>query len=241
MATPMPMKLPSGQVIWVRVSDDWQGDEDADEQEDAAYGAPADPGAAPGGGYGAASGNGDYGGYGAPAPSGADSDHDYAHPTTPYETSYPPLPQQPYGPPQSYPQPYTPPSAPPAPYSPPAPYAPPPPPSGRFGLRRGRKAAAPSLDAPQQLHGFTDAVSGVAESVRAGLSRAAPDTVEIEFGLDIDVTSGVAISLIADARAKAAVRIKLGWDNSPQREQPGAAYPAGGVYPADAATTVMDE
>ena len=91
--------------------------------------------------------------------------------------------------------------------------------SGRFSLRK-RRPMVVSADDPTQLQGFTDAVSGIAESVRDGLKHASPDTVEIEFGLDIDVSSGVAISLIADARAKAAVRIKLGWDNSAERALP---------------------
>lgn len=137
--TAMPMKLPSGQVVWVRVSDAWD--------EDAADGNGASPA-----------------GSAAPQPA-------------PGETEAPP----------SRPG------------------------NGLFGLRRNRRLAA-MPDAPVRLHGFTDAVSGVAESVHAALSRAAPDTVEIEFGLDVDFMSGVAISLIADTHATAAVRIKLGWN-----------------------------
>lgn len=140
--TAMPMKLPSGQVVWVRVSDAW--DEDA------------------------ADGNG-------ASPAGSDAPQ-----PAPGETEAPP----------SRPG------------------------NGLFGLRRNRRSAA-MPDAPVRLHGFTDAVSGVAESVHAALSRAAPDTVEIEFGLDIDFMSGAAISLIADTHATAAVRIKLGW-NAPR-------------------------
>lgn len=150
--TAMPMKLPSGQVVWVRVSDGW--DEDA------------------------ADGRGVSGASDAPEPG-----------------------------------------------SPVGPAAPSRQGNGLFGLRRNRRLAA-MPDAPVQLHGFTDAVSGVAESVHAALSRAAPDTVEIEFGLDVDFMSGVAISLIADTHATAAVRIKLGW-NAPRDGAGGADGPAG--------------
>ena len=82
--------------------------------------------------------------------------------------------------------------------------------AGLFGRRRRRMTVVPA-DEAQQLQGFTDTVSGIAESVRDGLRHAAPDTVEIEFGINIDVSSGVAVSLLADAHAKADVRITLGW------------------------------
>lgn len=203
MSTARPMKLPSGQVIWVRVDDAEAAHYDAEveledelsdhEPDDApTYGsAPSDddpsygsaPPPPPGGGYGAAP----------PPPGGA-----------PYGGAYDRSPGS-------------------------APGAPPPPAlpgsgsgtapgSGRFA-RRKRRPGVTSADDAQQIQGFTDAVSGIAESVRNGLMHAAPDTVEIEFGLDIDVSSGVAVSLIADARAKAAVRITLGWDNAKRREQ----------------------
>jgi hypothetical protein len=245
MGTPMPMKLPSGQVVWVRVSDDWQDDDEEPENPDADdVAAPADdadvtapvpppsaggvaqPGGAPAydggygsggygsGGYGSTTGGGygsGSGGYG--SSSGGYGSGGYGSPTPPWPqppqppqqgsqqgSPTPPSPYPDYGHPQAAPQ--------------PSPTADAPPKQrGHLGLRK--RKPAPAIDAaPQQLHGFTDAVSGIAESVRAGLSKAAPDTVEIEFGLDIDVASGVAISLIADARAKAAVRIKLGWANT---------------------------
>lgn len=262
MGTPMPMKLPSGQVVWVRVSDDWQDDDEPEAPDDDDAAAPAadadvtapvppptfagdaaQPGSAQGygggygsGGYGSAGGGGyGSGGYGSAGGDGygsggygsssggygsggygsggyGDSSGAGGYGTAPSPWSQQGSPQsaqppQPPQPPSPYPDQGT--TQPPS----PAPDAMPPKQRGHFGKRK--RKPAPAVDAaPQQLHGFTDAVSGIAESVRAGLSKAAPDTVEIEFGLDIDVTSGVAISLIADARAKAAVRIKLGWENS---------------------------
>ena len=134
-STARPMKMPSGQVIWIRV----------DEDEDANHGVEEN---------------------------GAE------------ET---PVPQVPAG-------------------------------SGLFSRRRRRMTVVPAADA-QQLQGFTDTVSGIAESVRDGLKHAAPDTVEIEFGINIDVSAGVAVSLLADAHAKADVRITLGWKSD--RYEPG--------------------
>jgi hypothetical protein len=93
-----------------------------------------------------------------------------------------------------------------------------PPSRGWAGLLRPRKVVPQTAEDARPLQGFTEAVSGIAESVRDGLRHAKPDTVEIEFGLDIDVSAGAAVSLIADARAKAAVRITLGWDNREHAE-----------------------
>lgn len=191
--TAMPMKLPSGQVVWVRVedNDDDGYHYDAPEPSDAAV----PYGGAPGGGSPSA-------GYGYAPPQGG-------YPSAPEQGGYPP--QQPPQPQGGYP---TPPmgggygSAPGA------------APGGGFpGFRRRRAKPVESADSAQQIQGFTEAVSGIAESVREGLTHAAPDSVEIEFGLDIDVSSGIAVSLIADARAKAAVRITLGWDNAGRREK----------------------
>lgn len=227
--TPMPMKLPSGQVVWVRVSDDETDEpgygaggydkyEDRDQNPYPAPGeAPADYGYGyTSNGYGSGYGNGyTYDDEGSP---GSGEGRRLGYVTVPQPPGQSPggAPGSPGGAPGSAPG-----AAPQTQETPPltGPVT-----HNRFSLRRHRQAASalPSSAAPQELYGFTDAVSGIAESVRAGLQRAAPDKVEIEFGLDIDVTSGVAISLIADARAKAAVRIKLGWDNSEGRR--GAAY-----------------
>ncbi|MBR7826780.1 hypothetical protein KDK95_10740 [Actinospica sp. MGRD01-02] len=205
------MKLPSGQVIWVRVEDDdaehYEPEDEAPDEDDSPDSPPPPP--MPEGGYGGPpSAPGASGGYGAaPAPAGApygsapssgDSSADAWTPGAP-----PPPPGLPAGAPGS------------------APGAPPPIGStgpGRFARRR-KRSLAPSVDDAQQIQGFTDAVSGIAESVRDSLAHAAPDKVEIEFGLDIDFSSGIAVSLIADARAKAAVKITLGWDNSERRER----------------------
>ncbi|MBR7837009.1 hypothetical protein KDL01_27280 [Actinospica durhamensis] len=213
----VPMKLPSGQVVWVRVEDE-EPDPPMPQVPwgSPAYGdAPVYPGAPA---YGAAPAYGPAPGYAGASPypggSGYDDAPGYGGMPQPGgaapDQAPVPIPQQ-WGPPPeqgSYPggAPSGPPSSQPSPGG-----------SGWLDRFRGKKVVQQAAEDAQQLHGFTEAVSGIAESVRDGLRHAKPDTVEIEFGLDIDVSAGAAISLIADARAKAAVRITLGWDN---RERP---------------------
>ena len=216
----VPMKLPSGQVVWVRVED-----EEPDPPLPAVpWGSPAYGGAAPGygdapaypggSGYGAAPVYGPPPGYGGGSPypggSGYDDAPGYGNMPQPGgaapESAPVPIPQQWGPPPEQGSSPGGAPSGPPIPQQSPGG-------SGWLDRFRGKKVVQQAAEDAQQLHGFTEAVSGIAESVRDGLRHAKPDTVEIEFGLDIDVSAGAAISLIADARAKAAVRITLGWDN----------------------------
>lgn len=208
--TAMPMRLPSGQVVWIRV-------EDEEEPElpvlpppapwnTPPYNAPS-PYGAPSAQYGAPSA---YGGAPPPGSSATYVDTPLPPPPPPYEPDFP----EQWTPPQ-------PGSAGPPPGSAPgsSPDGPPRGPAkGWAGLLRPRKAVAHTTEDARPLQGFTEAVSGIAESVRDGLRHAKPDTVEIEFGLDIDVSAGAAVSLIADARAKAAVRITLGWDNREHAE-----------------------
>lgn len=77
----------------------------------------------------------------------------------------------------------------------------------------------------RRLTGFTEAIGGIAESVWTSLKTMRPDTVEIEFGLDIDVSTGQVVSLIADAHASSSIKVKLGWDkrdgkNDPTKDTP---------------------
>lgn len=241
--TAMPMKLPSGQVVWIRVEDDEEPELPPPPAPWSvpSYGAAPPPGAGPS--YGGTSAYGDAPSYGSPEtyvgvplpPPGSPAPPPPPGSPYAYEPPYPPSmpapgapPPPPPPPPPSYepniPEQWTPPyehrTAPdygsPAPGA--GPDAPRGPSKGWAGLLRPRKAVQQSVEDAKPLHGFTEAVSGIAESVRDGLRHAKPDTVEIEFGLDIDVSAGAAVSLIADARAKAAVRITLGWDNRERAE-----------------------
>jgi NTP-dependent ternary system trypsin peptidase co-occuring protein len=70
----------------------------------------------------------------------------------------------------------------------------------------------------RRLIGFAEAIGGIAESVQASLKKARPDTVEVEFGLDIDVATGQVVSLITEAHAAASMKVKLGWDLAARAE-----------------------
>lgn len=63
-----------------------------------------------------------------------------------------------------------------------------------------------------RLVGFSEAVSGIAHSVHESLAGIRPHHVEIEFGLDIDGSTGKVLSLVADVHAKASIKVKIGWD-----------------------------
>ena len=82
------------------------------------------------------------------------------------------------------------------------------------GGRRVRKSL-PSLDDDGQISkliGFTETVGGIAHSVRKSLAAVRPDRVEVEFGLEIDGSTGKVISLVASAHAKASIKVRLGWE-----------------------------
>ena len=80
--------------------------------------------------------------------------------------------------------------------------------------RRPDPAASGSAADTPRLTGFTEAIGGIAQSVWTSLRSVRPDTVEIEFGLDIDASTGQAVSLIADVHANSSVKVKLGWDTA---------------------------
>lgn len=230
--TAMPMKLPSGQVVWIRVEDEepdpplppgpWAPPYASAPASSPSYGSAPPYGAEPA--YGSAPSYGDSATYvGVPLPPQAPYGYDPTYPPPPAPTGPAPAPAPgapPMQPPSGAPIPeqWTPPVEPGA----GAPYGAPPQGSAGGWLDRFRpkKPVPPTAEDAKQLHGFTEAVSGIAESVREGLRHAKPGTVEIEFGLDIDVSAGAAVSLIADARAKAAVRITLGWDNREHADGP---------------------
>ena len=66
------------------------------------------------------------------------------------------------------------------------------------------------LDADQ----FRSTVHGVSQSLRAALEDLVPDQVEVEFGLEFEVKSGKIASMVAEAGAKAAVKVNLTWNGN---------------------------
>jgi len=107
--------------------------------------------------------------------------------------------------------------------------------TGGFHRRTKPKDSDAAGKETRRLVGFAEAVSGVAESVRASLTKARPDTVEVEFGLDIDMATGHVVSLITEAHAAASMKVKLGWDLGARAEAARAGLVLGGDWDDDAA------
>jgi len=80
-----------------------------------------------------------------------------------------------------------------------------------------------------ELPGFADTVRGVVASVRQALEEHRPDSLEVEFGIEISAQTGRLLSVLAEARGAAHVRVTASWDG-PQRA-PGSAPPAGAADP----------
>jgi hypothetical protein len=103
------------------------------------------------------------------------------------------------------------------------------------GGRRVRKNH-PSVDDDgqiSQLIGFTETVGGIAHSVRKSLAAARPDRVEVEFGLEIDGSTGKVISLVASAHAKASIKVRLGWDQGSLSDAPAVTDISDGIEAGD--------
>ncbi|NUR24929.1 MAG: hypothetical protein HOV83_03620 [Catenulispora sp.] len=95
---------------------------------------------------------------------------------------------------------------------------------------RRRRGGEPAEDGDEisRLIGFTEAVSGIAHSVRNSLAAVRPNKVEVEFGLEIDGSTGKVVSLVASAHAKASIKVKLAWDHpvaAPQTDPAGQTDP----------------
>ncbi|GHF13836.1 MULTISPECIES: CU044_2847 family protein [Streptomyces] len=73
--------------------------------------------------------------------------------------------------------------------------------------------------------GLSDVVRGVVGSLRMGLAAAAPQEVEVEFGIELSAKAGKVISLLADGEGKASITVRLTW-NQAERAEPAAATPA---------------
>ncbi len=72
-----------------------------------------------------------------------------------------------------------------------------------------------------ELEGLTETVRGVAGTIRQGLRHAQPDDVTVEFGIEISGKSGKLVSVLAEAGAKATLKITLSWKGAVTRAEPG--------------------
>lgn len=57
-------------------------------------------------------------------------------------------------------------------------------------------------------------VSGIAETIHDSVARLRPDSVGVEFGIELSVKSGRLIGVLADVGGSTALKISLGWEHS---------------------------
>jgi hypothetical protein len=76
------------------------------------------------------------------------------------------------------------------------------------GLRERVAAPAEVL----RLPGFAETVRGVLASVRQALDEHRPDSLAVEFGIEIAARSGALLSVLAEVGATAQVRVTASWD-----------------------------
>ncbi|WP_162794953.1 CU044_2847 family protein [Nonomuraea lactucae] len=76
--------------------------------------------------------------------------------------------------------------------------------------------------------GFRDALSfehvqrmlsGLAEMVRDAARKAAPSSVELEFGLNFTVEDGKLLGLIINGSTEASMTVKLSWDKNTSTDE----------------------
>jgi Trypsin-co-occurring domain 1 len=63
-----------------------------------------------------------------------------------------------------------------------------------------------------RLPGFTETVRGVVASVRQALDEHRPDSLTVEFAIEITARSGALVSVLADVGGTAQVKVTASWD-----------------------------
>jgi hypothetical protein len=76
------------------------------------------------------------------------------------------------------------------------------------GLRLPATSAAEVL----KLRDFAETIRGVVGSVHAALDEHKPDSLTVEFGIEISATTGGLVSVVADVGASAHVRVSASWN-----------------------------
>jgi hypothetical protein len=61
------------------------------------------------------------------------------------------------------------------------------------------------------LEELSRTVHGVSTTLRQAVGDLAPDEIEVEFGLELALKSGMVISMLAEAGATASVKVTLAW------------------------------
>jgi hypothetical protein len=68
----------------------------------------------------------------------------------------------------------------------------------------------PSLD----VEGLLETVTSVAKSVRVAAAKAKPDSVSVEFGVEVTAKAGKLVSVLADVGGSATLKITLNWTSA---------------------------
>jgi poly-gamma-glutamate capsule biosynthesis protein CapA/YwtB (metallophosphatase superfamily) len=62
------------------------------------------------------------------------------------------------------------------------------------------------------LESLEKAIAGFAEIAKKTLSNAAPDSMELELGLNLGLEGGKLISMLAHAKSEASLTVRFGWN-----------------------------
>ena len=73
------------------------------------------------------------------------------------------------------------------------------------------KRIAPAVEA-LPLPGFAEAVRGVVTSVQQALDGHRPDSLSVEFGIEIAARAGALLSVLAEVGGTAQVKVTASWD-----------------------------
>jgi Trypsin-co-occurring domain 1 len=63
-----------------------------------------------------------------------------------------------------------------------------------------------------RLPGFTETVRGVVASVRQAVDEHRPDSLTVEFGVEITMRTGAVLSVLAEGGGTAQVKVTATWD-----------------------------
>jgi hypothetical protein len=66
------------------------------------------------------------------------------------------------------------------------------------------------------LESLEKAIAGFAEIAKRTLSNAAPDSMELELGLNLGLEGGKLISMLAHAKSEASLTVRFGWNRQPE-------------------------
>ena len=83
----------------------------------------------------------------------------------------------------------------------------------------GLAAAAAQPAQLAQVPGFVETVQAVAESVRLALQQHRPDTVEVQFGVELSAKTGPVLSILGEAGGTAHLKITASWGNRTEHGQ----------------------